>query len=444
MTMTLVFPQQLLSATLDRLRAEQNLETCAIFLTRAARTSHGLRWLVFEEIFIDAKQYSHRSAERITINPELVFKAAARARNEAATVVFAHSHPEADIPIFSATDDEGELRLTSFFSDFLPGLPILSLLVALGGIRARVMGSDEEVLIESVGTSLGFSADQSSARFEPHNRQILAFGEEGQKIIRSLRIGIVGLGGTGSIVAHELAHLGAFDVTLIDPDLVETSNLNRLLGATPDDVGMAKVEVAKRSILAISRGAQVRALNADVMDEATARTLLACSIVFCCTDSHGSRAILNQICYQYFIPVIDIGVSLTAKSGILTHINGRIQLLAPGLGCLTCGEFLNPDQVRRDLMSENEKLNDPYFDSSEGQPQPAVISINGIVSSLALTMFLGVVTEIPIDYRYQLYDGLSGRLRSIEHQPRPGCVTCSPDGAYARGDTWELPTRKAP
>jgi proteasome lid subunit RPN8/RPN11 len=409
MTMTLVFPQQLLSATLDRLRAEQNLETCAIFLTRAARTSHGLRWLVFEEIFIDAKQYSHRSAERITINPELVFKAAARARNEAATVVFAHSHPEADIPIFSATDDEGELRLTSFFSDFLPGLPILSLLVALGGIRARVMGSDEEVLIESVGTSLGFSADQSSARFEPHNRQILAFGEEGQKIIRSLRIGIVGLGGTGSIVAHELAHLGAFDVTLIDPDLVETSNLNRLLGATPDDVGMAKVEVAKRSILAISRGAQVRALNADVMDEATARTLLACSIVFCCTDSHGSRAILNQICYQYFIPVIDIGVSL-----------------------------------RRDLMSENEKLNDPYFDSSEGQPQPAVISINGIVSSLALTMFLGVVTEIPIDYRYQLYDGLSGRLRSIEHQPRPGCVTCSPDGAYARGDTWELPTRKAP
>jgi len=202
--------------------------------------------------------------------------------------------------------------------------------------------------------------------------------------------------------------------------------------------------VAKRSILAISRGAQVRALNADVMDEATARTLLACSIVFCCTDSHGSRAILNQICYQYFIPVIDIGVSLTAKSGILTHINGRIQLLAPGLGCLTCGEFLNPDQVRRDLMSENEKLNDPYFDSSEGQPQPAVISINGIVSSLALTMFLGVVTEIPIDYRYQLYDGLSGRLRSIEHQPRPGCVTCSPDGAYARGDTWELPTRKAP
>ena len=346
--------------------------------------------------------------------------------------------------MFSVTDDEGELPLIRFFSDFLPGLPILSLLVALGGIRARVMGSNQEVFIENVGTSLGFSADQSSAHFERHDRQILAFGEEGQKRIRSLRIGVVGLGGTGSIVAHELAHLGAHDVTLIDPDLVETSNLNRLLGATPDDVGQAKVAVAKRSILAISRGAQVRALDADVTSEAAARALLDCSIIFCCTDSHGSRAILNQICYQYFIPVIDIGVSLTAKNGLLTHINGRVQLLTPGLGCLTCGEFLNPDQVRRDLMSENERLNDPYFDSSEGQAQPAVISINGTVSSLALTMFLGVVTAIPFDYRYQLYDGLSGRLRSIEHQPRPGCITCSPDGAYARGDTWELPTRKAP
>jgi molybdopterin/thiamine biosynthesis adenylyltransferase len=374
----------------------------------------------------------------------LVFKAAARARKEAATVVFVHSHPAADSPMFSVTDDEGELPLIRFFSDFLPGLPILSLLVALGGIRARVMGSNQEVFIENVGTSLGFSADQSSAHFERHDRQILAFGEEGQKRIRSLRIGVVGLGGTGSIVAHELAHLGAHDVTLIDPDLVETSNLNRLLGATPDDVGQAKVAVAKRSILAISRGAQVRALDADVTSEAAARALLDCSIIFCCTDSHGSRAILNQICYQYFIPVIDIGVSLTAKNGLLTHINGRVQLLTPGLGCLTCGEFLNPDQVRRDLMSENERLNDPYFDSSEGQAQPAVISINGTVSSLALTMFLGVVTAIPVDYRYQLYDGLSGRLRSIEHQPRPGCITCSPDGAYARGDTWELPTRKAP
>jgi len=443
MKSTLVFPQQLLDNLLARLLADEGLETCAIFLARSAQRSDHTRFLVFEEIFVDPAKYDQRSIDRIVLSPELVHKAAVAARKQTATVVFVHSHPGLDTrPIFSKTDDQGELPLVQFFSTFLPDFPIVSVVVSSGGIRARIMESHEDVEIVSIGRSLNGYAVSSIANMELHNRQILALGKEGQERIGSLNIGIVGLGGTGSFVAQELIYLGASSFILIDPEIIEYSNLNRLVGASINDIGTPKVNVAKRTIKNVSPEANVECFQADVIDDASAEELLECSIIFCCTDSHGSRAVLNQLSYQYFIPVIDMGVSLTAKDGLLTHINGRVQLLGPGLGCLTCGEFLNPDEVRRDLMSENQKADDPYFTGAEGLPQPAVISVNGTISSLAITMFLGIVTELPIPYRYQLYDGISGRLRSVEHMPRPGCVTCSPEGAYARGDTWDLPTRK--
>src|SRR5206468_1741580 len=76
------------------------------------------------------------------------------------------------------------------------------------------------------------------------DRQVRAFGAAGQDRLREMRVGIVGLGGTGSIVLEQLAHLGVRRFLLMDPDFVERTNLNRLVGSTESDVGKSKVEVA--------------------------------------------------------------------------------------------------------------------------------------------------------------------------------------------------------
>src|SRR5262249_11303678 len=98
--------------------------------------------------------------------------------------------------------------------------------------------------------------------------------------------------------------------------------------------------------------------------------------------------------------------------------------------------------VRRDLMTEYERQADPYFIGAH-EPQPAVISLNSTVVSLAITMFLGAVTHIPADARYQLYNGISGVVRVIAHTPDPVCVVCSTAGALARGNEWPLPARQS-
>jgi hypothetical protein len=214
------------------------------------------------------------------------------------------------------------------------------------------------------------------------------------------------------------------------------------VGASRADVGTSKVSVAARHIGTIRSNTKAEAVNGSVLLADTARRLVDVDFFFCCTDSHGSRAVLNQVAYQYLIPCIDIGVSITVQRDTVTHITGRVQMLAPGLGCLTCAGLLDPDAVRRDLMSEYERGADPYFIGGH-EPQPAVISLNGTVVSLAVTMFLAAVTGIPADARYQLYNGVAGTVRAVTHTPDHTCIVCSPTGSLARGNEWPLPARQS-
>jgi len=185
------------------------------------------------------------------------------------------------------------------------------------------------------------------------------------------------------------------------------------------------------------RGAPEQPLPDDV-----ARRLADVDFFFCCTDSHGSRAVLSQLAYQYLVPCIDTGVSITVQQGRISHITGRVQMLAPGLSCLTCAGLLDADAVRRDLMTDYERQADPYFIGAH-EPQPAVISLNGTVVSLAVTMFLAAVTDGPAEARYQLYNGITGMVRAVMNTPDPTCIVCSPNGALARGDEWPLPARQS-
>jgi molybdopterin/thiamine biosynthesis adenylyltransferase len=283
-------------------------------------------------------------------------------------------------------------------------------------------------------------AEISSSEETRYDRQIRAFGAEGQATLAALQIGIVGLGGTGSVVAQQLAHLGVSDYLLLDPDTVEPSNLNRLVGAREADVGRPKVDVTGDMIRRINPAAAVRAATQSVLLASVAKRLADVDFLFCCTDSHGSRAVLNQVAFQYLLPAIDLGVAIVAHEGRVANIAGRVQMLAPGLPCLTCGNYLDAEQVRRDLLTDFERKADPYIVGAQ-MAQPAVISINSAVASLAVTMFLNAVTRIPGIARLLNYNGLVGAVRPAVARCHPTCVVCSSVGALARGNSWPLPAR---
>ncbi len=159
---------------------------------------------------------------------------------------------------------------------------------------------------------------------------------------------------------------------LLDPDTVEETNLNRLVGATAKDLASAKVEVAKKLAQRINPDARVDARMESVLKAKSVMLLADTDFVFCCTDSHGSRAVLNQFAYQYLVPMIDMGVVIAVANETVTHVAARTQMLAPELACMVCANLLDPEEIRRDLLTDFERQADPYF-LGDAQPAPAVI-----------------------------------------------------------------------
>lgn len=441
---SIAFPYHCLTA----LRAELlqgSMESCALLICAPARAVGGRnRLLVREIISVPQDGYSSRTGISAQIKPEFYIPILKRARAENGSVTFVHTHPfSADPVVFSAVDNEGERILLEFLNSRSLSGPHAALVLGPSSHNARLLGTDILLQVDHIGPRIiSYLAENSPSLvdYRVFDRQVRAFGVDGQQILSKLKAAIVGLGGTGAIVAHQLAYLGVSDFVLIDPDIVDSTNLNRLSGAAPNDLGRAKVEVAAENIRKIRPESLIKTIQADVLERGISEQILDCNVCFSCTDTHGSRALLNQIAYQYYIPCIDIGVALKASGEVVTHITGRVQMLSPGLACLTCASILDSDAIRRDFMAEEHVKADPYFIGS-GEPQPAVISINSTLSSLAVTMFLGAFTAVPASARFQVYDGKAGTLRSVMVQPQDRCVICSFHGALGRGDTWELPAR---
>ena len=419
------------------------LESCAIGF--AGHDPINERWLLSEFEAVPPDAYLHRDAVSVSLKPEVLVDIVNRARRNGLTPVLIHSHPQAvGTPVFSSVDNAGEAEMKPYFDCRLLQMRPLAMVVGPEGCSAREFGTGKSVQVWQVGTDLlrfdGAGSDDAVAC--RHDRQIRAFGRAGQKIISTLRILVIGAGGTGSVTVQQLAYLGACDITVIDPDNVEESNLNRLVGAGPDDIGSPKVEIARRAVHFVNPAAKVQAIVGDIVDEAMADMIAGFDFVFLCTDSHASRAVAGQAAYQFLVPTIDMGVSITVSAGKITHITGRVQMLSPGLPCLSCTGALDASEIRREMLTPEQCNADPYVQGRR-EPQPAVVSLNSTMASLGMTMFMAAVTAVPAQARFQMYDGIRGTTRNATAARQPACVVCSCDGALAQGLRWPLPVRPA-
>ena len=309
------------SALASGLLDADGLESCAIGYAHHDPASGS--WVVADAAPVPDYAYERRDCVSAVLKPGFLIDVANRSRITGMAVVAIHTHPGSrGNPHFSATDDDGEAELASYLHR--RGAPVSHVALVIGpeGARARILGNDEEVPVWEVGEKLVLhSPVAGGAAHGRDDRLVRAFGEPGQRLLRRLRFAVIGAGGTGSLQCQQLAHLGVSWITVIDPDIVEETNLNRLVGSIPSDVGRPKVEVASRMIRAINPTATVIPMQADIVDEHVAALLATFDFILLCTDSHASRAVVNQAAYQHLVPVIDMGVSITFPQSPWTKIS---------------------------------------------------------------------------------------------------------------------------
>jgi molybdopterin-synthase adenylyltransferase len=290
--------------------------------------------------------------------------------------------------------------------------------------RAATTPISQRVLLSDI---FGVVVEQAD-RFD---RQVRFFGLEGQNAVRRLTVTLVGVGGTGSHVAQQLGYLGVRQFGLIDPDGVSASNLNRLVGGTRADAeaNRPKVEVAERLIRTIEPDAEVSRLVGTLKSEQALALIGRSDFVFGCVDNDASRLVLNHICQAFTTPYIDLASDIHLDAGGRVAFGGRTVLTHNGQGCLVCLGMLDLSAVRLGLMTERQRNEhrDMYGVPPDelGTAGPSVISLNGVISSLAVTEFLMYVTGIRPPRRVLEYVGTRGIVVDVTDPPEPDCYYCT-------------------
>lgn len=384
------------------------------------------------------EDYLVQLGHHLEVSGSVWARAAKRARESHEAIVIFHSHPrDSKRPAFSVSDDYGE-ELVVPKLQARAAVPVAAAVLAPGGERARlhVPGANRvmEASVERVGESAGGAAVASSERFD---RQVRALTREGQGAIAALSVGVVGAGGLGSHVVQQLLHLGVGELLVIDPDTVAVSNLSRLVGAGRRDAlwRRPKIKLVRRMARRLGSTTRLRLVQGSITDEEIGRQLLDCDVVIGGTDNQWSRTVLNQIAFQYYVPVLDLGVELQPGGAM----GGRVSWLAPGSACLWCAGILDAAQVRAEQLPPELAAaeRDRGYIAGVEEPAPAVVSINGVIASVAVTEllarwtgFAGAKARADL-LLYRLGDG---SLRRISPNPSPGCPTCGPAGLIGSGD----------
>lgn len=308
----------------------------------------GREYIIPKENDLD---YAHYTGVRIT--KEFNNRILKTALKQNLSIIHVHSHPFClgDVE-FSSIDDYFEGEEVAWLGKHFPTVMFGSIVVGQHSIAARVWnlasGRPQPVKVSRI---LGcdspltiIDCGEKSSLYQPEDtmfdRQVRAFGREGQQQISRLKVGIVGLGGTGSLMAEGLARLGVQRFVLVDSDQVDETNRNRLLGLTETDVHKQrfKVDLAKREIKRVRGECQVHCIKMNAATKKATSNLKTCDILISATDNYYSRLFLQTVSEQYLIPLLNLGVIINISDGKVSDVFGDAQLFLPGSeqACLLC------------------------------------------------------------------------------------------------------------
>ena len=417
--------------------ARTDVETAAYLRCGVSHMSSGVRLLVREIICVREDDYLRRAPDNLSIASRSYVPVIKRARMEQEAFVLVHTHPRGP-RAFSEQDNHEEAPFFQKVHERIPGVAHASVVfTSRASFAARRWLEDgrhepiERIFI--IGRRFRLLSNASALQLpNAFDRHIRAFGDNVQRLLQQLTLGLVGGGGTGSPAFEQALRLGIGKIIPIDADRFADTNANRVLNSRLSDGGTPKVELLRRTARLSGLPTLVDPVHGDVTHEEVARRLRECDVIFCCTDGEYSRAILSRLAMYYLIPVFDMGVLIDRND-----VTGRVTLLMPGAACLWCRGRLSVDRVRAEAMSraEYERQRRDGYVPELSTPNPAVISFTMGTATFAfndflhrLTGFMGERTSTETLIEFEL-----PQIRSNATPPDPRCE-CANRALWGRGD----------
>ncbi|AFZ11556.1 UBA/THIF-type NAD/FAD binding protein [Crinalium epipsammum PCC 9333] len=317
-------------------------------------------------------------------------------------VVHIHTHAGQGQLSFSCVDDRYESEYAKFLSSTFKKKPRL-----ISGIFDESLQNSQFRLWDRKGQSFQkinfdkswFALEEKTA-YLPETELMFArqqvFGKTFQKQLGELSVTLIGCGGIGAIFAEQLGRLGVKKWLLIDPDRLETVNLNRMPAATPEMVKERwyKVHYVKQLIKRIyATGSSVKAMPVSITDESVQREVAATDLIVVATDNHYSRQVAQELALKYMRPLVCLGTHIDIQGNGTPRMYGRVTVPPLGGGwCLMCGNMINLRIAALELAPF--EINHLAMQAGylEGINNPAVFWLNSLCASSGVGVIHGMLS----------------------------------------------------
>jgi molybdopterin/thiamine biosynthesis adenylyltransferase len=257
------------------------------------------------------------------------------------------------------------------------------------------------------------------------DRQIMIFGNEGQLLISTSTIALIGCGGGNTKIAFDLASLGIGELILIDPDSWEESNRNRAL-IPPEHVGMPKVESVKKIIERHYPEVRVQAYKARVED-VEEEVLSKADILVVGPDSFLTREYCNKLALRLKKKAVFVGAGIRTKDGKVEDMGGSVLVVIPGESpCLECLFTPDPLTIIKETSSPEmrKKIAEKYGISLDVDATPSIVCLNDVIAGLAIQEIIKLITGFEKPVYYKVYDALNDKIERIEISKKENCPVC--------------------
>jgi hypothetical protein len=377
-----------------------NLEAAAVLLCSDSGGS-APRLLVQSVLEIDYAACRVREPDRITWPGSVIETALEQAEAKGLSLLLIHSHPSG-LLAFSSLDDSSDRDVIPSLLQNHGEFHGSAIMTSDGAVRARWYANDltprafELVCVVGDDILLWWDADATT---QYPARRPMAFTAAMTKELNKLTAMVVGVSGTGSVMAEQALRLGFGKVKLVDYDLIEQKNLNRILNSTTDDVqqNRLKVDMFERAALSYRESGVVQTFPTSILSREAVLAAGQCDVLFGCVDSLEGRRILDLISSCFLLPLIDVGVSIPTrrcgKGAAIGDVCGRIDYVQPGGSSLKdrrvySAESLRAEYLRRNAPESHRQEVDAGYFGGIAEEAPAVISLNMRAASAAMNEFI--------------------------------------------------------
>jgi len=348
---------------------------------------------------------------------ESIEEAIDTAEPEGDALLLIHSHP-GDCLEFSKVDDTSDrATMPGLFAaidatNFHHGSVIMT---PDGAMKARVYNRDGKKLEISQIWRVGHSVTNvSTMDVDP----VMPFGSKMTDAFGRQTACVIGVSGTGSLVAELLARKGIGHLILVDSDTIEHKNLNRIVNSTIVDAeeNGSKTEMMANAIARYAPNTKVSIVNNSIDDRDAVVAASAANILFSCVDSMAGRSMAEMISQCCLIPLIDLGVTIPTRRDTngfphVADVCGRIDFVRPDGPNLTDRGVVTAEGLRREYLLENapeaatREIEAGYIQGVH-EEAPSVMALNMRAASDA------VLEWIERQYPYRL-DGSTGFARVV-------------------------------